>query len=378
MVQIPKKYQKALGNFAVMLALVWGSISMVPSIILILMPFLVGGVLAWLVNPVVELLEKKCKIKRKVGSALVIIAAIGGIIFFFYLVISNLIKESQKVMKRLPGLWNKMEIEFVAVTKDGAWLTEKLPQEMIVKIQEIGRVLEEEVTVMAGQMSLTVADTLANTASYIPRFLFAAMISLLSAYFLVAEKKEILSFFEGIVVEAWKKKFRKLKQTTIDVMTEYVKAQLKVEMWIYLLIALGFWILKINQWYWLALLVAIFDILPVLGTGIILLPWAGFQLIKGEYTMAVGLLAIWAISLLVRQIIQPKVLGAYVGMSPIPTLILLYVGYRLAGVAGMIGAVPLGMVVISMNKAGFFENCKRSIFLLWHGLREFCNFSEDD
>lgn len=378
MVQIPKKYQKALGNFAVMAVLVWFCLRIAPKIILLFMPFLVGVFLAWLANPIVGFLEKRCKIKRRTGSALVMIAVITGIGFFLYLIFNNLVKESQRAVKMIPGLWNKMKIEVVAVTKDGSRLIENLPSEIIVKIQEVGQVLEEEVTVMAGEMSLSAADTLANMASRIPSMIFAATISLLSAYFFSAEKKEIAAFFKRVIGESGRQKLWKLKQTTIDVMTEYGKAQLKIEIWIYLIVALGFLFLKVKYWYVLALLAAFFDILPMLGTGILLLPWTVFCLAKGDYGLALGLFVIWVVGLLVRQMIQPKMLGDSAGMSAISTLILLYVGYRLAGVAGMIGAVPVGMMVLSMNQAGFFENCKKSIFILWQGFREFCSFSEED
>ena len=93
---------------------------------------------------------------------------------------------------------------------------------------------------------------------------------------------------------------------------------------------------------------------------------------------ALGLMIIWAVGQLVRQIIQPKMIGDSMGMAPIPTLVLLYVGYKLAGVVGMIVAVPLGILVLAMNEAGFFDNAKKSIRILWYGFNEFRQFTEED
>ena len=93
---------------------------------------------------------------------------------------------------------------------------------------------------------------------------------------------------------------------------------------------------------------------------------------------ALGLMVIWGIGQLVRQIIQPKVIGDSMGMAPIPTLVHLYVGYKLAGFVGMVAAVPLGILVLAMNDAGFFDNCKKSIRILWYGFQEFRQFTEED
>ena len=123
---------------------------------------------------------------------------------------------------------------------------------------------------------------------------------------------------------------------------------------------------------------AFLDFLPVLGTGTVLLPWTLFKLLWGEYMYAFALLGIWGISQLVRQVIQPKVIGDSMGMATVPSLILLYVGYRLAGVVGMIVAVPLGILIMAMNRAGFFDNSKKSFMVLWQGLHEFRQFTDED
>ena len=169
-----------------------------------------------------------------------------------------------------------------------------------------------------------------------------------------------------------------LKQTTIDVMAGYLKAQLKIEIWIYLLLVVGFMVLKVRYGYLIAIPIAILDLLPVLGTGTILLPWALFEALSGDYFFALGLFVIWAVGQLVRQIIQPKIVGDVFGMDAIPTLILLYVGYRLAGVVGMIVAVPFGILVVAMDEAGFFDNSKRSIRILCQGFHELRRFTDED
>ena len=206
----------------------------------------------------------------------------------------------------------------------------------------------------------------------------AVIMCLLSSYFFVAEKDYVSNILKKIIPVSWRRRCLLLKQTTIDVMVGYLKAQLKIEIWIYLLLVVGLVLLKVRYGYLIAIPIAILDILPVLGTGAIMIPWALFKLLSGDYIFALGLFVIWAVGLVVRQIIQPKIVGDVLGMEPIPTLILLYVGYKLAGVIGMIVAVPFGILVLAMDEAGFFDNSKRSIQILWQGLYEFRQFTEEE
>lgn len=378
MIPLSSKYQKALTNIIAMAAIALFCFFLAPKIILLFMPFFIGWLVAWLANPIVAFFERKLKIKRKAGSVLVIIAAIASVSFLMYWLVYSFVQKSLEILKVIPDVWYKMKIEFVAVTTNWSKGMESLPLEVVEKVRELEQILEEEVNILVGEMSLSVADAVGSLAGNIPPMIFAVVMSLLSAYFFVAQKEENVAFLRKITPVSWREKCKILKAATSDVFLEYIKAQFKIEIWIYLSVASGFLVLKVPQGFLIALFVAFFDILPLLGTGIILLPWAIFKGIVGDYKLALGLFVIWAVSQLIRQLIQPKVLGDSMGISSLPTLILLYIGYKLAGVAGMIGAVPIGILVLTMNKAGFFENCKNSISVLWKGFYEFSRFGEDD
>ncbi|MDE6054073.1 MAG: AI-2E family transporter [Lachnospiraceae bacterium] len=79
-----------------------------------------------------------------------------------------------------------------------------------------------------------------------------------------------------------------------------------------------------------------------------------------------------------RQLIQPKIMGESIGMEPIPTLFLLFIGYRIAGVGGMLIAVPLGIIVVNMNEAGFFDTPKYSIRMLVRNINNFRRLDEEE
>lgn len=109
-----------------------------------------------------------------------------------------------------------------------------------------------------------------------------------------------------------------------------------------------------------------------------MVPWAVIKILSADYEMALWLLVIWGVGQLVRQIIQPKIVGDSVGIEPLPTLILLYIGYKCASVLGMILAIPIGIILINMNRAGIFDTWKMSIRILAAGLDHFRRFDEED
>jgi predicted PurR-regulated permease PerM len=146
----------------------------------------------------------------------------------------------------------------------------------------------------------------------------------------------------------------------------------------YLLLVIGLTILNVDYTLLIALGIAFLDLLPFFGTGTVMVPWAIIKILTADYKMAIGLLIIWGVGQLARQVIQPKIVGDSVGMSPIPTLILLYLGYKLAGVVGMIVAVPLGLIVATMYEEGAFDTVKNSIRIIVNGLHNFRKLTEED
>ena len=109
-----------------------------------------------------------------------------------------------------------------------------------------------------------------------------------------------------------------------------------------------------------------------------MVPWAVIELLSENYRMMFGLLAIWLVGQLVRQVIQPKIVGDSIGMDPIPTLFLLYIGYRAAGVLGMILAVPIGIILVNLYEEGVFDTTRQSVRILVAGYNHFRKIRPED
>ena len=135
----------------------------------------------------------------------------------------------------------------------------------------------------------------------------------------------------------------------------YFKAQFKIMGVVFFILLAGFSIAGVHFSILLAIGIALLDFLPFFGTGTALIPWAVYKLLVGDYRMVVALAVIYAVSQLVRQLIQPKLVGDSMGLNPLFTLVLIYIGYKVGSVLGMIFAVPVGMIVLNLYQAGAFD-----------------------
>lgn len=146
----------------------------------------------------------------------------------------------------------------------------------------------------------------------------------------------------------------------------------------YLLLLIGLGLLKVDYFALIALLIAFLDFLPFFGTGTVLIPWAVIRVLTGDFKMAVWLLIIWGVGQLARQLIQPKIVGDSMGVPPLPTLFLLYIGYKFGGIVGMIIAVPLGLLLYTMYQEGTFDTTKNSLLILVSGINGFRRLKKED
>jgi sporulation integral membrane protein YtvI len=223
---------------------------------------------------------------------------------------------------------------------------------------------------MVTAISVPTFEAVGRFASNLPLIIVNIVMCLLSAYFFVAERdyfKNSKKYVPASILSKLSLVFDSIKKSVGG----YFKAQLKIEVFIYPLMAAGLLILKVDYALFIALGLAFLDFLPVFGTGLALIPWAIVKLFNGDYFSFAGLLLIQIICQIVRQVIQPKIMGDIIGVPPIPTLFLLYLGFRLAGIFGMIIALPVGIIILNLYQAGVFERTKRSLRIIIGGLNRF-------
>lgn len=332
------------------------------------MPFVIGWFIAYIASPVVNWLEKRVKIVKKLGSAIMIVGVLAAVCFIIYLMISTLWKEISFLIQDMPGMYRDLESGLNQIGSSMEGVFGKLP----VEVQEGWHTMVANFDKMMGELMSRISEPTVSAAGRfaksIPSVLVATIVTFISAYFFIAEREDVIRWSKKVAPDALVSRMTMVMDNLKFAVGGYLKAQLKIMVVVYIILVVGFIILNIHFSFLLGLLIALLDFLPFFGTGTALIPWAIYQFFMGNYKLVVGLVILYAVTQLVRQLIQPKLVGDSMGLRPLLTLFLLYTGYKIGGVFGMIFAVPIGMIAINLYKAGAFDYILDDIKILAEGI----------
>lgn len=373
-----KKYFKALANIVLYTVAFVLMITIFPHLCWFFLPFIIGWIISLIANPIVRFFEEKIKFKRKAGSAVVIILVIGLIILLGYGIIAFLIDQGAGLLKSIPDAWPQIEAALDEVGSKINELTVKFPSGTRQSFANFGNNLEESLSGFVARLGTPTWAAVSNIAKSLPSTIISIIMCLLSAYFFTVDHNTISENIKSKSPAYIYGRLQTVSRGMKRAVGGYIIAQIKIEFWIYIILVIGLLILNIKYAFVIALGIAFLDFLPFFGAGAIMVPWAIIAFVNGEYFTAIGMLIIWGVGQLVRQLIQPKFIGDSIGMKPLPTLFLLYIGFELGGVIGMLIAVPVGIIVVSLYEEGVFETFINSWKILWNGINSFRKLSPED
>lgn len=365
------KYVKAVLNILLTILAIWAVCFFGPKILRFFMPFVIGWIIAMIANPLVRLLEKRLKIVRKHSSAVIVVAVLALIVLGGYFGISWLVEEIISFSKDLPELYEQVAHDVSAGMEHFGRLFILLPKELQDSINSLTQTLGEYISGMVQSIGAPTVEVAGNVAKSIPGMLVNVVVTILSSYFFIAERDKLITGFNKYAPERIQKYCGFLANDLKRLVEGYFLAQFRIMLVVAAILSIGFLVLRVNYSVLLAVLIAFLDFLPVFGTGTALIPWAAVKFFGGEVFMGVGLLALYVITQVFRQIIQPKIVGDSMGLSPLLTLFFMFLGFRFKGIAGMILAVPLGMFVMNFYRYGAFDNMMASIRLIADGINDF-------
>lgn len=332
------------------------------------MPFVIGWFLAFVASPLVLWLEKRLKIVKKLSSAIVVILVLVGCVALIYFAGSKLWNEVSSLIRNFPELYQDLEKGLTEISGKGSQFFKLLPEGVQNGFQTMAANLDKTAGDLIAGISEPTVEAAGNFAKGIPSILVSTIVTIISAYFFISDREAVLIWAKKISPEPIVKRMTMVMDNLKYAVGGYLKAQFKIMGVVFLILLLGFSVMRIHFSILLAMGIAFLDFLPFFGTGTALLPWALYKLLVGDYKMMVGLIVIYAVTQIVRQIIQPKLVGDSMGINPLFTLVLLYVGYKAGSVLGMILAVPIGMIVVNLYKAGAFDYILDDVKILTEGV----------
>ena len=372
------KYLKILFNylFAIIMAVL--VIFVLPWALEFFWPFVVAAIIAAIANPLVRFLEKKMKIKRRAGSVVVIVLTIAVVGAACYGIIYVLATQVVGFFTSAPDMWAKVNGSIRNLSQEMSSRYELLPKGSKDFFENLGENIYDSLSSLGSSIGERAAQSAGNGVKNAPLFLVGIIMCVLASYLFVAEREQIGKFARKILPKHLQERFAIVTQTMKSAVGGYFKAQFKIMGFVYIVLFAGFLVLGIDYAFLIALIIALLDFLPFFGTGAAMWPWALYAVIQKDYKFAVGMMIVWGLSQLIRQLIQPKLVGDSIGMPAIPTLILLYIGFRIKGAFGLIVAVPIGMIAYNLYKAGLFSNFIYSTKMLLEDFRKMRIFTPEE
>lgn len=339
---MPDSFWKRLGKFSLLgLGLYWGAKYLLP----ILLPFLFGSAVALAAEPLV----------KKTGRAMPRAAAAGIGVSLTLLLLTGLlsvlgavaVRELSRLGQVLPEVQSKVGQGVTLLRDQLNDLARQLPESVQPVVQNLLSG-EEQLT---GQATDGVIRTLTATVQKLPAGAVGLWTMLISSYMISARLPRLRGALQEKIRSAgWEQKLQRLKQAK-QTLGKWLLAQGKLTAVTFCVVTAGFVLLKIPYALVWGVLVALVDAMPVLGTGTVLLPWAAVKLLSGEHLQAIGILILYAVALITRTTLEPRLVGRQLGLDPLVTLVLLYVGFRLFGVLGMVAAPVAGAMIKSVISA---------------------------
>lgn len=323
---------------------------LVPRLIGYTLPFIVAYLISRLIAPVSDFLEKKAKFPRKLAIVLVMLVFIGLLGLLLFTIFYQGVYELQRFSYVIPAI---IEGDFQLPQ----WITKltdfyyALPESLREFVVMITDNFRNNVYTILEPATQAVINAATNVAKALPNIFIFTVVLILSTYFICNDREKMRAFFDGIIPKSVMERAVYVKNDLIRAFGGYMRAQMILMCFTFVVLLIGFTILGVDTAVFIAFVVAIIDLIPVLGTGTVLIPWAAISLFSGRYFFAIGLLIIYAAAFLIRHLSEPKIVSSQIGLNPLITLISVYVGLKLIGVFGMILGPIVAIIIINFVKA---------------------------
>lgn len=308
-------------------------------------PFIFAFLFALLLEPLNHRLMKGLKVKRSLAVNLTYFLFLGVILLMTYFISTKIIRETfdlvRYIQKNIPAIQTWVSGIFEQINN----FVQLLPAEMAAPIGQAYNSLMNQLSNMNLISSLGI-QTFNLTAS-IPNFFIVLILFFISLYMISLDLNTIKRRFYSFFKESSKQKLEVILSDLRIATVGFLQAQLILSTITYLISLGGLLFLGVHYAMALALLIVIVDILPILGTGSVLVPWGIFSITQGRTFLGIGLIVLFIVIAVLRRIIEPKILGERIGLSALATLICIWVGYKVLGVLGIF----LGPLVLILYKA---------------------------
>ena len=321
-------------------------------------PFIIGFIVAAVLQKPISWISKKTHIGRGIVSVILVFVLVGVLGVGLYFLLYNIISEIISLVSKFPGFFTESwPIIYSKINQNMSYILKSLPTGMSNSLSDwINNInLESEIYTALMNIASTAGKSAANFATSIPVIIVTFIITVVSCCFLSIDYPNVIAFFKRQIPNHHGLAVSNLKGIFVDSIFKMIKAYALLMFVTFAQLAV---FLTVSGYICgddtlkkysvaIAFAIAIVDILPVLGTGSIMIPWAIISILMSNWPMAICLLVSYAIITVIRQVLEPRVIGGQIGLNPIVTLFFMYLGLQVIGVMGMF---IFPMTVICLKK----------------------------
>lgn len=298
-----------------------------------LWPFIIAFAVATLVLKLLNSFHSKFLERHRM-------IAIAGLIIFYVIFFTLLVTLAASIISylgvlagKLPKLYKDYIYPFISDPLKNI----NVSKELQAYADSIVKALPEQISSIVGKVSSSIIDFAAIAIKAAPNALVYITVTMVSSFFIAIDYQKITQAIEENIPKKFRGYLALVKQFLVEKLWVIIKSYAKIMAITFIELAFGLMFLNIDNFIGWALLISLLDILPILGVGTALIPWTVISLISGNYGFAIKIFAIYIVITVIRNIIEPKMVGGSLGLHPIISLSSMYVGLKLFGGAGLFG-----------------------------------------
>ncbi|OIJ13288.1 sporulation integral membrane protein YtvI [Anaerobacillus alkalilacustris] len=317
------------------------------------MPIIAALITAMLLTPIVRVIQKGTKVKRNLAVFIVFMIFLCFIGLIGYFITTKAITQADYFVKNLPSYITEINYAWMDMQSNLNDKFEDLPTELV---REIDSYVQDTLSGLRSTVSSrNFFSDITSILTKIPSYLVTFLVYLIALYLFLLELPKIKEKIFTHLSEKTKDKVQFMSSRLSFVIFGFIKAQFLVSIIIFIVSLIGLLLIVPEVALLMAFIIWIIDFIPIIGSIAILAPWAIYHLIAGNMAIATKLLVLAAILLIIRRTVEPKVMGQQIGLSPLATLIAMYIGLMLLGVIGFIVGPLVVILFTSAKEAGIIK-----------------------
>ncbi len=348
-----RRIGKKLGVVLLVLVAVYLIIKL--RIIGLFAPFIVAWIFASLLNPVVTWAHQKFRLPRGFGSILSMLSILSGLLGIIYVVVQKLWEQIINLTKVLPEISNEIIYQ---INELEANLGDKIH---LIPGTEALTNLDSIIEKVIGSLSsflTSVIPTIYGGISKVPDIVLFTIVMFLATFFMTRDFYQIKDFVKAQFSDTIIDKIVIMQRGVVGAMGGYLRTQLILMSITFIICLVGLFLFGIEYALLLSVIIAIIDALPVFGSGTILIPWSIYNLLVGHYSVGLGLLGIYGVIFITRQVMEPRILASQIGVYALVTVMAVYIGYKTIGFFGLIVGPALVVVFQMLQNVGALPKFK--------------------